>query len=48
MKAKVFTEVMLLWFGLRTRQIIDVYAYVIIADAERSYPEATCQRSKAK
>ena len=35
---RVFTErEMMLWFGWRTREMIDVYAHVTMEDAERSY-----------
>jgi len=38
LKSRVFTErEMMLWFGWRTRSMIDVYARVTMADAEASY-----------
>lgn len=38
LRARVFTErEMMLWFGWRTREMIDVYAHVTMEDAERSY-----------
>ena len=38
LKTRVFTErEMMLWFGWRTREMIDVYAKVTMEDVERSY-----------